>query len=78
MTFGVPIALVSLIDETPQFKSRCGLDASETPRSIAFCSHAVALGNTLVSEDATQDPRFTDNPDAEYTLIRKNEGRLLR
>lgn len=63
MTFGVPIALVSLVDENRQwFKSRCGLDASETPRSIAFCSYAVALGDMLVVEDAKCDPRFADNP----------------
>jgi diguanylate cyclase (GGDEF)-like protein/PAS domain S-box-containing protein len=63
MTFGVPIALVSLVDENRQwFKSRCGLDVSETPRSVAFCSHAVELGGMLVVEDAASDPRFADFP----------------
>src|SRR5690348_16255089 len=39
MTFGVPVALVSLVDEHRQwFKSRCGLDVTETSRSVAFCS----------------------------------------
>lgn len=63
MTFGVPIALISLVDDKRQwFKSRCGLDVPETPRSAAFCSHAVALRDMLVVEDTAADVRFADNP----------------
>lgn len=61
----VPICLVSLVDEHRQwFKSRVGLDVSETPRLISFCGHAILEPNLspLVVEDATQDPRFSDNP----------------
>jgi PAS domain S-box-containing protein len=60
---GTPIALISLVDKDRQwFKSRVGLDATETPRDISFCGHAVAAKATLNIPDARQDPRFADNP----------------
>ena len=61
--FGVPIALVSLVDENRQwFKSCIGLSVSETSRDISFCGHAI-LGNGLfIIPNAIEDERFADNP----------------
>ena len=58
-----PIALVSLVEDKRQsFIARTGITATETPRSQSFCAFAMHGSDVMVVPDATQDPRFADNP----------------
>lgn len=61
--FGVPIALVSIVDENRQwFKSCVGLDVAETSRDISFCGHAILGNDVFIIPDTIEDPRFANNP----------------
>ncbi len=61
--FGVPIALISFVDEHRQwFRGRAGLDVAQTPRDVSFCAHAIQGHAAFIVEDAADDPRFHDNP----------------
>ncbi|RCR66847.1 GAF domain-containing sensor histidine kinase [Larkinella punicea] len=59
-----PISLISLIDDKRQwFKSNHGLDVRETPRELAFCTHALQNPlETFIVTDSRTDERFAGNP----------------
>ncbi|MBT6484632.1 MAG: GAF domain-containing protein [Planctomycetaceae bacterium] len=61
--FDVPISYVALLDGDRQwFKSSCGLNVSETPRDVSFCSYTINENQPLVIPDAQADERFRDLP----------------
>ena len=61
---GAPISLITLVDEDRQwFKANVGLGhATETPRQVAFCSHAILQDDLFEVPNALEDKRFHDNP----------------
>ncbi|MFC0204969.1 sensor domain-containing diguanylate cyclase [Novosphingobium soli] len=60
---GVPMSAVTLVDRDRQwFKARAGLDATQTPRDVSFCTHAIRQRAPFVIPDAKADPRFAENP----------------
>jgi excisionase family DNA binding protein len=58
-----PVALMTVLTPTRQwFKSRHGLDLTETPRSWAFCNYTLLQRDVMVAEDLARDERFAANP----------------
>lgn len=61
--FGVPIALISLVDEERQwFKSCIGVSEKETHRNVSICAHAILGNDIFYVSDTKSDPRFVNNP----------------
>ena len=58
-----PVSLISLIDKDRQwFKAALGVSVKETPRDISFCTHAIQQSDLFLVENASTDPRFSENP----------------
>lgn len=58
-----PIACVTIVDKNRQwFKSKVGLEASETERRVSFCGHAINTKSLFIVTNAKEDSRFRDNP----------------
>ncbi|XLS29848.1 GAF domain-containing protein [Flavobacteriaceae bacterium M23B6Z8] len=62
--FETPISLITFVDDKRQwFKSKVGVEISETSRDISFCQHTLNNPDeVLVVDDPLQDERFKDNP----------------
>lgn len=59
----VPISLITIIDKKRQwFKSKYGLDVSETPREDSFCQYSILENSFFEVEDALKDDRFIGTP----------------
>ena len=59
----VPISTLTFLDETKEYYKSCqGLNETEAPRSISFCSHALQSKDLFVISDCLNDPRFANNP----------------
>lgn len=61
--FGVPISIVSIVDEDRiWFKSHYGLDAEQVDRAPGLCASAILQDDLWLVNDAAVDPRTLTNP----------------
>ncbi len=62
-TFGVPVAMIDLVDKTRVwFKSVQGLPAIEGPRKDSYCQYTILRDEACIIPDAMLDQRLVDNP----------------
>lgn len=60
---GMPVSLMTLLSPTHQhFKSRVGIDLTETPRSWAICNHTILQRGVFSVPDMSRVAPFTENP----------------
>ncbi|GAA3450676.1 sensor histidine kinase [Dactylosporangium matsuzakiense] len=60
---GVPNAVVNIISASQQLQMAAfGFEASACAREDSMCAISIVEPETVVVRDATQDPRFADNP----------------
>jgi hypothetical protein len=58
-----PIALITFVDNDRQwFKAKKNVEATQTSRDIAFCSHTILQNDVMVIKDARTHKKFHDNP----------------
>jgi GAF domain-containing protein len=61
--FDMPVSAVNMIgNDHVFFAASIGVEAVDMSRRVSFCAHAITQNEVMVVEDATQDPRFFDNP----------------
>ena len=61
--FQVPISIISLVDhDRIWFKSRHGVDVSESTRDAGMCSTAITGSGVYVVSNAERDPRTCNHP----------------
>ena len=76
--FGVPMALVSFIDDHRQWiKAKVGCDVSEAPRSESMCSVTIQGDGAMVIPDATVDARVRNFPSVQAGVVRFYAGAPL-
>ncbi|MCX2453330.1 PAS domain S-box protein [Pedobacter sp. PLR] len=57
-----PVSLIALLDEDRQwFKSKKGIDVTETAKEIAFCQYTILNEAIFEVEDARKDDRFSNS-----------------